>query len=152
GRCLTAFNEEGMRAAAREYHMDRERNECPWVPGPLDDLIERTAADKGAPFELSSVAALAKLRATNPADYETLRAELKAAGVRVSELDKLVQKKQAQDRDDAALSHWKVEPASEPVEGAAFLESIKRVFKRYIVLPKGAGTALALWTLHAWTM
>jgi len=149
---LTAFNEEGMRAAAREYHMDRERNECPWVPGPLDDLIERTAADKGAPFELSSVTALAKLRATNPADYETLRAELKAAGVRVSELDKLVQKKQAQDRDDAALSHWKVEPASEPVEGAAFLESIKRVFKRYIVLPKGTGTALALWTLHAWTM
>ena len=25
------------------------------------------------------------------------------------------------------------------------------MFRRYIVLPKGAGEALALWTLHAWT-
>ena len=50
------------------------------------------------------------------------------------------------------LPHWKVEPWSELVAGAALLDAIKRVFRRYIVLPKGAEVALSLWVLHAWTM
>src|SRR4029077_9794348 len=37
-------------------------------------------------------------------------------------------------------------------ECADLLDDIKKVFCRYIVLPKGAAYALALWTLHAWTM
>jgi putative DNA primase/helicase len=41
---------------------------------------------------------------------------------------------------------------STPVDGAALLDSIKRVFRRYIVLPKSADVALSLWVLHAWTM
>ena len=51
----------------------------------------------------------------------------------------------------SALPHWKVGPWPEPVAGAALLEFIKQVFRRYVVMPKGADTALALWTLHAWT-
>src|ERR1700730_12092448 len=53
------------------------------------------------------------------------------------------------DKDDPP--HWKVEPWPEPITGAELLDSIRRVFRRYIVLPKGADIALPLWVLHAWT-
>jgi hypothetical protein len=29
---------------------------------------------------------------------------------------------------------------------------LRQVFRRYVVLPKGADIALPLWVLHAWTM
>src|SRR5262249_51436770 len=34
----------------------------------------------------------------------------------------------------------------------ALLDSLRQAFRRYIVLPKGAETALPLWVLHTWTM
>jgi hypothetical protein len=62
-------------------------------------------------------------------------------------------KSRPQPRTEAAsLPHWKVEPWPEPVDGAALLDSLREVFRRYIVLPKGADIALPLWVLHAWTM
>jgi putative DNA primase/helicase len=74
-------------------------------------------------------------------------------GVRVGTLDRMVKEKRASAEDDAAtLPHWKVEPSSELVDGAALLDSLRQIFRRYIVLPKGADIALPLWVLHAWTM
>jgi putative DNA primase/helicase len=89
-------------------------------------------------------------------EYDRVRADLaETLGVRVGTLDDKVEairkKLMAADNDDA-LPHWKVEPWSEPVDCAALLGSIKQVFRRYIVLPKDADVALALWVLHAWTM
>jgi Protein of unknown function (DUF3631)/Bifunctional DNA primase/polymerase, N-terminal len=55
------------------------------------------------------------------------------------------------DGDGHALPHWINEPWPDPVGGAALLDSIRRAFRRYIVLPQGADIALALWVLHAWT-
>jgi putative DNA primase/helicase len=73
-------------------------------------------------------------------------------GVRVGVLDKIIKQTRTQAEEDAtALPHWNVEPAAETVNGAALLDSIRKTFCRYIVLPKGADTALALWVLHAWT-
>ena len=54
--------------------------------------------------------------------------------------------------ENRALPHWKVEPSGEPVDGAALLNDLRQIFRRYVVLPKGADTALPLWVLHAWTM
>ena len=147
-----AWNMAGWREAAQQYATGRPPSPPPPPPGPLDDLLERAREDAGAPFEDSTVAALAKLRKTNPAEYEALRAELKAAGgVRVAELDKIVNKAQSDD-DAASLPHWKVEPWESEVDGAELLNDIVSVLRRYIVLPKGAAEALALWILHAWTM
>ena len=50
------------------------------------------------------------------------------------------------------MPHWKVEPWNTAVSGATLLDDIEKIFHRYIVLPEGAGAALSLWTLHAWTM
>ena len=73
-------------------------------------------------------------------------------GMRLDVLDKIVRQARAQAEEDAtALPHWNVEPWPEEVLAAALLDDIKTIFCRYIVLPKGAGDAIALWVLHAWT-
>jgi putative DNA primase/helicase len=94
------------------------------------------------------------LAALDRLHYEQQReAAAERLGIRVSVLDKLVKQEQAAvENENTALPHWNVESWPEPVDGGAFLDSIKRVFRRYIVLPKDADIALALWVLHAWTM
>jgi putative DNA primase/helicase len=68
-------------------------------------------------------------------------------------LDKLVRQRRGQsDDEESALPHWKVKPWSTAVSGATLLADIVKTFEHYIVLPKGSADALALWTLHAWTM
>ena len=87
-------------------------------------------------------------------EYERQR-EIAASGlgIRVSALDKIVKgSRAATEKEGAELPHWAVEPSAEPIDGAALLESLQRIFRRYIVLPKGADIALPLWVLHAWTM
>src|SRR5260370_29623285 len=87
-------------------------------------------------------------------EYE-LRRDTAAAGlkIRVSALDKLVKGRRAVTEDEnTALPHWNVEPSAGPVDGAALLNNLRQVFRRYVVLPKGADIALPLWVLHAWTM
>ena len=57
-------------------------------PGLLTDLIEKTADDPGAPFAPEILAALADLRRSDRAAFETLRAGLKRKGCRrVTALD-----------------------------------------------------------------
>jgi putative DNA primase/helicase len=94
------------------------------------------------------------LAALDRLHYEQQReAAAERLGIRVSVLDKLVKQEQAAvENENTALPHWKVKSWPERVDGAALLDSIKRVFRRYIVLPKDADIALALWVLHAWTM
>ena len=55
--------------------------------------------------------------------------------------------------DDATtttLTIPEVEPWNEPVEGAQLLQTICDTFARFIVLPDGAGEALALWVLYSY--
>lgn len=57
------------------------------VSDPLAGLVERTARNAGAPFATDVLQALAVLKRDEPAAFETLRANLKAAGCRVTALD-----------------------------------------------------------------
>jgi putative DNA primase/helicase len=103
-------------------------------------------------------------RADNPvitdlASLDTIEYELQrdtaaaGLGIRVSALDKLVKGRRAATEDEnTALPHWNVEPSAEPVDGATLLNHLRQVFRRFVVLPKGADIALPLWVLHAWTM
>ena len=73
-------------------------------------------------------------------------------GIRAPVLDKLVRDARAETEEaESALPHWNVEPWDAEVPGPKLLDDIEKEFRRYIVLPEGAGEALALWTLHAWT-
>ena len=57
------------------------------IRDPLDGLVERTAINPGAPFVPDTLARLAALKQDDRAAFEALRAQLKSAGCRVTELD-----------------------------------------------------------------
>src|SRR5262245_38908987 len=114
----------------------------------------RGGAAAEAPATDRSNPKIAVLTSLDRLQYEQQREAAAAElGIRVSALDKLVRQAQAAvENQNTALPHWNVEPWPEPVIGAELLDAIKQVFRRYIVLPKDADIALALWVLHAWTM
>ena len=60
------------------------------VRDPLDDLVERTNANRGAAFAPEMLERLAALKRDDRAAFETLRAKLKEAGCRVTELDEAI--------------------------------------------------------------
>jgi len=59
---------------------------------PLDGLVERVAADPGAPFAPDVLSRLCELRHEDPAAFEGLRARLKKEGCRVTALDDAIAK------------------------------------------------------------
>jgi hypothetical protein len=71
------------------------------IHDPLDGLAQKTAADPGAPFSPEVLEGLAALKKDNRAAFETLRAQLKKAGCRVTALDDAIAE-QTGDAGDAA--------------------------------------------------
>jgi hypothetical protein len=65
------------------------------VADPLEDLLEQTKTDPGAPFEAEMIAHLADLRRDDPASYQRLRGKLKKMGVSVRELDRVTAERKA---------------------------------------------------------
>jgi putative DNA primase/helicase len=118
--------------------------------------LAKRAAEKqnGAgprPDDKTLIAALARKDHT---EYDRVRSELaETLGIRVGTLDDKVEaiRKKAAGEVNDDLPHWQVAPWPEQVDGDALLDSIRRVFRRYIVLPPEADIALSLWVLHAWT-
>jgi hypothetical protein len=96
---------------------------------------------------------IAKLAELPIGVYESSRVpEARRLSLRVSVLDFLVSEKRSKttrERTDF-LPHWHVEPWPETVAGAVLLEELREHFTRYVVLPKYADAALALWTLLSW--
>ena len=60
------------------------------VHHPLDDAIEKAAADPSWPFQPEVLSCLADLKQKDPAAFEKLRVQLKGAGVRVVELERCI--------------------------------------------------------------
>jgi hypothetical protein len=57
---------------------------------PLEELVEKTAADPGAPFMPEALERLAALKKDDRAAFEALRSQLKKAGCRVTALDEAI--------------------------------------------------------------
>ena len=57
---------------------------------PLEELVERTRIDPGAPFAPDALVRLAALKKDDRAAFEALRAQLKAASCRVTALDEAI--------------------------------------------------------------
>jgi hypothetical protein len=60
------------------------------IRDPLEDLVETTASDPGAPFAPDALKRLAALKKDDRAAFETVRAQLKKAGCRVTAFDKVI--------------------------------------------------------------
>ena len=126
----------GAQKQARAEAKAKGLNEIPC--GDLNEILE----------------ALAKL---DDADYEPLRSELKRlSGWRAAVIDSERVKRRRQCRPEslaeglgASAALADVEPWPDPVDGAALLGEIAKVFGRYIVLPEGGATAATLWTLFS---
>ena len=75
-----------------DEHGDVEKliGEAEDVVDPLDSLVERSAADPGAPFAPEVLDRLADLKKTDRAAFEALRAQLKRTGCRVTALDEAI--------------------------------------------------------------
>jgi putative DNA primase/helicase len=164
-----AFDEMHLRAEDEAWQRKQERKSedsssegkkaANWLADfakKAEEALAKRAAEKEfapPPDEKALVEALARKDRT---EYDRMRVELaKTLGMRVGTLDDKVdawRKKVEAEDDQDALPHWKVDPWPEPVDGAMLLNSIKQIFRRYIVLPKDADVALSLWVLHAWTM
>jgi putative DNA primase/helicase len=100
--------------------------------------------------EKQTVARLAALDAFN---YDREReSEAARLGVRASVLDKQVAKARARvEANDIDVDDFLTdpEPWPESVDGADLLDRITHIAEMYLVMPKGAAAAMALWIIHA---
>ena len=147
GRTLDA--EDTSRAAelmARSVPAGRDRNDARQE---IEAALAQARSDPGTLFEAPVLAALTKLRAESPAEWQRFRAKAKDAKVQVGELDRLTAQVEA---DHAVALFEDVTPWSEPVDGAALLVELRDTFARHVVLPKHTREALALWTTITWTV
>ncbi|MDE2149289.1 MAG: DUF3631 domain-containing protein [Gammaproteobacteria bacterium] len=106
--------------------------------------------DPGAPFTANVLAAWRKLRKSDLAEFQRLRAAAKTAGVPLGELDRALRANGEGDSvAGSACDLPDVEPWTHPVDGAELLDRIAAETRRYLVLPFSAAEAVALWVIHA---
>jgi putative DNA primase/helicase len=106
--------------------------------------------------ETARAAELARLAALEPIDYDRERVQAaERLGCRVTTLDEEVQRlrppRPARPAEPATSGAFMapIEPWPEPVDGAALLGEIAKQVARFVVLPPGAATTIALWVVHA---
>lgn len=92
----------------------------------------------------------------DPLTYDGLRGDVaKSASVRAVTLDGKVQDArqdgaaESDGHQGAALALADVEPWPDPVDGAELLTALVRTIARFVALPDGAATAMALWIVFA---
>jgi len=113
-----------------------------------------TAARQRLPSREIIEAEIERLALLAPLDYQIERKPASSRlEISVTALDKLVRAKRPKTTvkvETDFLAHWKVEPCSDPVDGAALLDELQQYFNRYAVTPKHTDVVLALWSLHTW--
>jgi len=119
----------------------------------LEDF-ERTAQTFDRAVTACNEADLDRLAALPGLEYGKIRKEeAKRLGVPVALLDREVKEKQKVVGHGSGQGHAfhliEFEPASIPVDGPQLLENLIRTITKYVVLPRHAPEAVALWTLRA---
>jgi putative DNA primase/helicase len=151
GNGIDPLSSQPWRESAHEYHQEKAQACGTSAATALTEVNEEAVDSALREPEINAhIVSLAELPRSV---YETRRiGAAKQLGMRASVLDSLVKEHGARaEQNEAELPHWKVDQWPDPVPCAKLLDAIRQVFRRYIVLPKGADDALALWTLHAWT-
>jgi len=121
------------------------------VGDPFEELVKKTETSPGAPFETENLKLLSDLKKRDRSKFEDLRAKLKSAGARVSELDHLIYEDKAEDANTVDQPHWHVEPYPLTVLGSALVEAIASRIKSHVVLSDDEALVVALWVVLSWT-
>lgn len=115
--------------------------------------VVRNVIHAAEPVKETIFEAVTRLSALPALEYEKVReAEAKKHGVRVSALDKEVEKARrlAEIENGPAEMFPSVEPYSEAVDGSALLDEIAHTIRRYIVCDPETVTAATLWITFTW--
>jgi len=92
---------------------------------------------------------VARLAELSPLEYDRARQlEAERLGVRASTLDKEVARVRGKETDEGsgqAVIFEEFEPWPDPVDGAALLDDLAAIFKRFVILPPHADKTLPLW-------
>ena len=135
--------------AKREGEMLAKAAEALKRAGLPEDLIERTTADSGAPFEHAET--FATMRDKAPADWARVKAAFKVVGVTIGDLERAMGVGESGDGKQGRPVEWDdPEPWPEPVDGAELLDGLKAKVECYASLPEGGSEAVALWVLYTW--
>ena len=120
-----------------------------WDQASLRKLLDNTAFGENLTLpDFETV--LDRAAVLDPVEYDRQRSDLaKELGVRAKTLDSEVAKRRAEREESKKL--FLVEPPAweEFVDGAVLLDGIAAQLKKYLVLPKYAPEAIALWILQA---
>jgi hypothetical protein len=76
------------------------------VGDPFEELVTKTVDSPGAPFEPENIKLLSDLKKGDRSKFENMRAKLKSAGARVSELDHVMYEDKAEDANTVDQPHW----------------------------------------------
>jgi len=98
---------------------------------------------------------IAALRILEADEYEAARTdEASRLGVRVDYLDRQVRGEEQKDQQGQGqpLNLKTPEPWAELVDGAALLDEVATTISRYVVLPRGAADAIALWVVFSFAI
>jgi putative DNA primase/helicase len=103
----------------------------------------------------SEAAVLAELAALLPIEYDQRReTAAKTLGIRVSTLDTEVARLRQTDALPKAggkpVTFEEPQPWAQPVAGTDLLGELRNTILRYVILPNGTATVVALWILHVW--
>ena len=115
----------------------------PWTPS-ADTGSEGSSQD----FDelIAELAALPKLQ------YARRRKEAaKRMGITLADLDKIIAEARG-GKPAATPERWSVVPWDTAVDTSQLLTALRDTFMLYLILSNHAATAMALWTLHAWTL
>jgi hypothetical protein len=122
------------------------------VQGDMDPFVALAHKDVGFPFEPEARGALKVLFEQNPADYQRLRARVKAeTSVVMLAFDDIVRGPgsggdlAADGLPGRAVSYAAIEPWAEPVDGAELLTEVANAIGSYVVMDAQQRDATALW-------
>ena len=130
-------------------------NEAEEVRDPLDNLVERSKDDPGAPFEPEEVSRLNDLMRSRPPDFERLWARLKLeTKVSCTRLERVIKGDHGEDPGGDGIAGRpiefdEIELWPKAVNGAELLTELSGGIGAYIVMDAHQRDAVALWTVFA---
>ena len=122
---------------------------------PEDTTLAEMLAQNGPILDQDGITdpEVLQLAALSLRDYEKVRAEkAKEMGVRVSFLDSAVTAARSMPEGRGGSNIFFSEPElwPHPVDGESLLDALQEVFERFLVLPQGGSSLMALWVLHTY--
>lgn len=133
-------------------------NATPWQPDPQQDTTEPAQQEEAHAGQTSIEGEIEQLAALSLLDYAKARkAEARRLEIGVGPLDALVKARRRElgkgkTPQGKEIVFEEIPPAEEEVNGSALLQRIVDILSRFLVLPPGATTAMALWVVHAYAL